>query len=136
MILLLILGLTGVAHADEQAVEYVPAGSSVTATAPAYLLPERMFDKCLTDSAQLRDSVGPGLEMCTDRFSAYRVDSERVISDYQDLLRQAEESVTDLSGNLNHSQTQLTIMRNQRNTLLGVVAAVVIGGTVAAVVVK
>ena len=120
----------------EQEIHYVPAGNEITATVNSYLLPEPRFDACLVASRQLRESVAPGLDACTENFSVYKAQCSLSLDQYAGLLARAETDVDRLSKRLHFVETENSKLRFQRNVIIGAVGAVILTGVTAAVLVE
>ena len=127
--MILLLSLLSVATADD--VVYVPAGDSVTASTASYLLPEPMFDKCLSDSRTLTELAAPGIEQCRSICDAALTSAQTALTVCQDQISLDTLRVTELIGENASLEAQVVKLKHQRTVAWAIAGSLVAGSATA-----
>lgn len=123
--MIFLLALLSIAAAEDPV--YVPAGDSVTAAVPSYLLPEPMFDKCLADSRALSELALPGIEKCQAVCSTALGTAQSALTTCRMQLDSDEDRIVDLTGYVAGLEVSNTKLKHQRNTAWAIAGSLLIG---------
>jgi hypothetical protein len=106
---------------------YVPAGDSVTAAAPSYLLSESMFDKCLADSRALSELALPGIERCQSVCSSALTTAQNALTTCRAQLDLDSDQIADLTGHVAGLEAGNIKLKHQRNIAWAIAGSLVVG---------
>lgn len=123
--MIFLLAFLSIAAAEDPV--YVPAGDSVTAAVPSYLLPEPMFDKCLADSRALSELALPGIERCQSVCSSALTTAQSALTTCRTQIDSDMDQIADLTGYVAGLEVSNTKLKHQRNTAWAIAGSLVIG---------